>query len=114
MLIERGVVVEAVSGEVFEGFEEEGGQGFLVIIGDAEDLAGGFERFVALGVADFGEDQSGGGGGGEADFDGHRAAKLGREIRRGKPAGRGGWMIVGLGGRGLIFRRLWWVGLVFC
>jgi hypothetical protein len=60
-------VVEAVWEEIAEWFEEEGGEEVAVFVGDAEDFSGDLERFVALGVADFGEDELGDGGGGEAD-----------------------------------------------
>lgn len=54
---------EAMTDEVLEGFEEKSGKGFLIVLGDVEHPAGCLERFFPERVANFGEDQLGGGGG---------------------------------------------------
>ena len=71
MLVERRMMAEAVSRQTLEGLQEERGQRGAVVLGDLEDLLGSLQRLVALGMADFCEDEASGGGGGEADLDGH-------------------------------------------
>ena len=71
MLVERRVVAESVAGQALEGLQEDRGQRGAVVLGDLEHLLGSLQRLVALGMADFGEDETGGGGGSEADLDGH-------------------------------------------
>ena len=57
--------------EVFEGFQEQSGEGLLIGLGDVKHPARGLQRFFPERVADFGEDKLGGGGGVEAEFQGH-------------------------------------------
>ena len=71
VLVERRMVAEAVAGQALEGLQEDRGQRRAVVLGDLEHLLGSLQRLVALGMADFGEDEAGGGGGSEADLDGH-------------------------------------------
>jgi len=54
VLIEGCVVAEAVAAEVFEGFEENCAECFLVIFGDGTEFLGRLEGFIALRVAYFG------------------------------------------------------------
>ena len=69
-------MAEAVGDEIAEGLEEKAGQGLPVGLGHFENLLGGLEGFVALGIADFGEHGAGDVGGVETDFQGHGAHTL--------------------------------------
>ena len=72
------MVLEAMGDEVLKRLQEDGGEGTLIFIADLEDFARGLEGFFALGIAHLGQDDAGGEGGVEADFDGHGERKVGR------------------------------------
>jgi len=71
MLLERGVMGETMGEAGLEGLQEQRGERFLVSLGDLKHLLGGLQRLLTQRIADLGEDDFSGGGGVEAEFDGH-------------------------------------------
>jgi hypothetical protein len=71
MLLEGGMVGEAVGDAGLERLEEQRSKSFLISLRDLKHLLGGLQRLLTERIADLGEDDFGGGGGIETKFDGH-------------------------------------------
>ncbi len=62
---------ESVGNAGLEGLQKQCGEGFLIAFGDLKHFLGGLQRLLAQRIADLGENDFGGGGGVETEFDGH-------------------------------------------
>ena len=62
--------------QVLEGFQEKAGQSCLIGLMNVEHVLRRLEGLIPLGMADFSEDETGSGGSGETNFDGHGRRSL--------------------------------------
>ena len=53
------MVVKTIASQTLEGLQEHLGEEITILVGNAANFAGSFERFVALRISDFCQDDSG-------------------------------------------------------